>query len=65
MTVITAERVIQRSTYNDNMGQLAIDGHLDTCSETGYDVGAWWIYDFGDSKLVSSVTIYNSKCLLI
>ena len=47
----------QRSVWNDNTADLAIDNSTSTCYISGYDIGAWWFVDLGLQRVVDAVTI--------
>jgi len=49
--------VSQRSIWNNNTANLAIDNDASTCYMSGYENGAWWFVDIGQERVVDSIII--------
>ena len=57
---------MQSSLFNDAVAELAMDGDVNTCSLTGFQRGAWWVFDAERKINVTGVSIRGTKngCLL-
>ena len=47
----------QSSTLGGNSASRAVDGNIDTVSETWYEIPVWWRVDLGREEHVSAVYI--------
>lgn len=52
---------LQKSVFNYNTADLALDSDPKTCAETGYDLGAWWKIDLNDVYTVFGVKLKGSS----
>jgi len=51
------EEFRQKTIFNQQTPDLAMDNDPSTCAKSGWDVGPWWKLDLGQPTQVSGVSI--------